>query len=296
MPTPWLVTAAGGALLALTAAFGGLNEVPDTPPAELGVGETFVGSDLSMTVLGVALTDTRPMSGLIVDEQAGERVLSVILEVVNEFDLPRVAESPGVAASPVIDGITVVGVTSTQPQLSRDGEGYAPITLQPGVPVRIAASWILTDDSVQPGDELPITLPGATHGVGQQHVTASRRSARALRAAQFCMISTMTIVAPAPASSARPEAMMATMLIHRGPGRRSARMPSTRPITAIPTPTNGNSPVKNAIPPKMIARTDRKLTPAFGSGPPGYTTPPGYCAPGYCAPGYCAPGYCAPGY
>ncbi|UNK71326.1 hypothetical protein [Microbacterium sp. H1-D42] len=166
VPTPWLITGGTGAALALTAAFGGLNGVSEPQIPELTVGESFSGSDLLMTVIGVELSDERAGSGVYPDAEKGERVLTVILDVTNEFTAPRTAASGG-ADSPVVDGITIEGVTTTPPGLARADDGTYGIHLQPDVPVRIVASWVVGAEDVQDGDEVRITLPDSTHGVGQ---------------------------------------------------------------------------------------------------------------------------------
>lgn len=54
VPTPWLITSGAGAVLAITAAFGGVHPVPVPPTPELTVGDSFTGSDLTMTVVARA--------------------------------------------------------------------------------------------------------------------------------------------------------------------------------------------------------------------------------------------------
>lgn len=165
VPTPWLITGGTGAVLALTAGFGGLNAVPEPAVPELTVGESFSGSDLLMTVVSVQLSDERPGSGVRPDPDAGERVLTVVVDVVNEFTAPRTAAA-GTPDSPVVDGIAIEGVTDAAPGLARADDGTLNIRLQPDVPVRVLASWVVDGDAVHDGDAVRISLPDSTHGVG----------------------------------------------------------------------------------------------------------------------------------
>jgi hypothetical protein len=165
IPTPWLITGAGAVALGATAAFGGLATAPVEPIPELSVGESFRGSDFDMTVLGVELRDDDDGTLVFLDEEKGERVLVVTLDVTNTFPTPRSSAS-GSDRRIAIDGIRVEGVEGA-PVLTRadDGTGYP--MLQPDVPARLLAAWVVGPDDLHDGDEVVLSLPDSTHYVGK---------------------------------------------------------------------------------------------------------------------------------
>lgn len=164
VPTSWLITGAGALLLGATALFGGLEAAAVDPTPSVAAGETFAGSDLEMTVLGVQLRDERGKALVFPDEEKGERVLVVVVDVVNTFDRPR-SSSDGAARSPVIDGIRLEGLDEP-PTISRADDGEASPALQPDVPARLLLAWLVGPDDFREGDEVTLTLPDSTHRVG----------------------------------------------------------------------------------------------------------------------------------
>jgi hypothetical protein len=161
IPTPWLLTAGGGVLLAATAAFGGLEEVQPPPVPTVLAGDQYTGSDLRLTVQGAELRTEGRMLGVYPDE--GERILAVIVEAVNTFDEPRPATSLS-SVSPVVDGIRVDGI-DIKPAVSR-ADGSGGMMLQPDVPARLVLAWVVGPDDLHDGDGVTLTLPDSTHRVG----------------------------------------------------------------------------------------------------------------------------------
>ena len=166
IPTSWLITGAGAVLLAATAAFGGLETAAVEPTPVVAVGETFAGSDLEMTVVGVELSDDRENAAVFPDEEKGERVLVVTVDVVNTFPKPRGAAASSASSSPVVDGILLEGLEE-KGQVSRADDGVISPRLQPDVPVRLLLSWIVGPDDFHDGQEVTLTLPDSDHYVGQ---------------------------------------------------------------------------------------------------------------------------------
>lgn len=164
VPTSWLITGAGAVLLAATALFGGLEAAAVDPIPVVAVGDEFVGSDIGMTVTGVELRDDRGEMALIPDAATGERILVVEVDAVNRFMLPRSAASDAVV-SPTIDGIGIEGLDEKAAVFRAGEEGGTPI-LQPDVPVSLLLGWIVGPDDFHDGDEITVTLPDSTHGVG----------------------------------------------------------------------------------------------------------------------------------
>ena len=168
VPTSWLVTGAGAALLAVTALFGGLEAAAVDPVPVVAVGETFEGSDLEMTVVGVELRDERSSALVFPDEEKGERVLAVEIDVVNTFSTPR-GSATSSKNSAVVDGIRIEGLDDTA-AVSRADDGTGSPMLQPDVPVRLLLAWVVGPDDFHDGDEIRLTLPDSTHRVGQSVV------------------------------------------------------------------------------------------------------------------------------
>lgn len=164
VPTSWLLTGAGAVLLGATALFGGLEAAAVDPTPSVAVGETFAGSDFEMTVVRVELSDDFDNVLVFPDEEQGERVLVVVVDVVNTFDTPRGSAS-GKKDSPVIDGIRLEGLDE-RPTISRADDGTGSPALQPDVPTRLLLAWLVGPDDFRDGDEVHLTLPDSTHYVG----------------------------------------------------------------------------------------------------------------------------------
>lgn len=165
IPTSWLITGAGAVLLATTAVFGGLEAAAVDPIPVVEVGETFTGSDLEMTVVGVELSDERDNVTPFPDEEKGERLLVVTVDVVNTFDKPR-QSIEGHALSPVVDGIRIEGLEQ-KGEVSRADDGEGSPWMQPDVPARLLLAWVVGPDDFHDGDEIALTLPDSDHYVGQ---------------------------------------------------------------------------------------------------------------------------------
>ncbi|MDF2509258.1 MAG: hypothetical protein K0Q52_3117 [Microbacterium sp.] len=156
-------------LLATTAVFGGLEAAAVDPTPVVEVGETFAGSDLEMTVRGVELRGKLSAESaqtlVFPDEDKGERILVVTVDVVNTFDKPR-PSTANPAQSPVIDGIRIEGLDEKGDVFRADDGERAP-RLQPDVPARLLLTWVVGPDDFHGGDEIALTLPDSNHYVGQ---------------------------------------------------------------------------------------------------------------------------------
>ncbi|MFC4137679.1 MULTISPECIES: hypothetical protein [unclassified Microbacterium] len=162
VPTGWLITGAGAILLGATAAFGGLQTVPEAGPVELAPGEHFIGADIDMSVVAVELSDTRQTAGVVPDE--GQRVLVVIIDATNLFDRARPVFGGNDTAA-AVDSIRVEGLDET-PKISRVDDGDGATWLQPDVPARLMVSWAVEPGDFADGDEVTVTLPDGEHTVG----------------------------------------------------------------------------------------------------------------------------------
>lgn len=168
IPTPWLISAGGAVLLAMTAAFGGLREVPAPQPPTVEVGEQHSGSDLEMTVRGVELRAERGNAASFPDREKDQKVLAVVVDVVNTFHRPRLATGLG-DPSHAVDGILVEGIDA-KPSIAYADGSSGTVWLQPDVPVRLVLSWVVDPDDLQgtlrDGAEVRVTLPDSSHRVG----------------------------------------------------------------------------------------------------------------------------------
>lgn len=168
VPTSWLIAGAGAVLLAATAVFGGLEAAAVDPTPTVALDESFSGSDLKMSVVGVELRSERGNASAYPDEEKGERVLVVVVDVVNTFPAPRSSISLK-AGSPVVDGIRVEGIDGS-PSVSRADDGSGSPMLQPDVPARLLVAWVVGESDFRDGEEIVLTLPDSTHRVGQSLV------------------------------------------------------------------------------------------------------------------------------
>ena len=164
VPTSWLITGAGAVLLATTAAFGGLATAPADPIPEIAVGDTFKGSGLEITVVGVELWDEAGNSAIYPDEEKGEKVLVVAVDVVSTFEKPR-STSSGPLNQGSVDAIRVAGLDDA-PSVSYRDDGEYSSMLQPDLPARLLLAWRVGSDDFHDGDVVSLTLPDATHRVG----------------------------------------------------------------------------------------------------------------------------------
>lgn len=167
IPTPWLITASGAALLATTAAFGGLADAPEPLP-ELAVGESYSGADFTFTVQSVQLRDDRGTTLVFPDEEKGERVLLVVVDVVNDFPTARTLSTSD-DPSWTVDGIRIDGI-DTEGTVTRP-DGSAASMLQPDLPTELVIAWVVGPNDFHDGDAVRLALPDATHYVGQSVIS-----------------------------------------------------------------------------------------------------------------------------
>ena len=160
VPTGWLISGAGAVLLASTAAFGGLAEVPKPKPVELTAGEHYIGSDLDMSVVSAGVGGEVRGTNLYPAE--GQRTLIAILDVTNEFDKPRRA-----GVKDTLAGIGVEDVATISFAADRVVDGSNLSVLQPDVQTRVRVAWLVDAADVAAGDEIRLVLPDSTHYVGK---------------------------------------------------------------------------------------------------------------------------------
>lgn len=148
------VTAAGIAAIAIT---GGFDAAVETGPSEHGLGDPFVSSHLEMTVERVAVLDELGFTGTYPDEDAGERLLAVLLEVTSLDAEPR-----GAAGVGSITSIRLANRPDDAPSIVVRGDtDFSSVTLQPDVPTRIILTWIVSADEVSAGDDVRLQIPDA---------------------------------------------------------------------------------------------------------------------------------------
>ena len=160
VPTGWLISGAGAVLLASTAAFGGLADVPQPKPAELRAGEHFVGSELDMSVVSAAI-GSGEVKGAGVTPDVGEKTVVVILDVTNEYTAPR-----PVRVKDTLGGIQLDGIETHRYDVNRVVDGSGAGFLQPDVPTRVRIAWTVDGGAVGAGDDIRVLLPDSTRFTG----------------------------------------------------------------------------------------------------------------------------------
>lgn len=177
VPTKWIATIGTLAFLGATAAFGGIAEVAKPAIPELSAGQMFLGAELEMTVVSAELADERSGSGVYPSDDGDDRVLTVVVDLVNRDQEPR--SSSGFDAA---RGITLVDVETRdvdkttsilngEASVARIDEPNFNPYLQPNVPVRVILSWQVAPDTLRDGDEIRLRLPTGVETVGTMVVS-----------------------------------------------------------------------------------------------------------------------------
>jgi len=160
VPTKWFATIGTVLFLAATAAFGGLNDVPAEAKVldELTVGQTHRSPQLAITVERAVLIDSLSGTGAFPDEEKGERLLVLLVEMENRWDRPLATfGSEGVQRAVLLEG----DARAADGIVREDDQTVTP-WLQPGVPALLAFSWVVPGAAYADGDPLRIVLSDAT--------------------------------------------------------------------------------------------------------------------------------------
>lgn len=163
VPAKWIGGIATAAVLASTAAFGGLSAVAVAPLPELAVGEMFTGAQLQITVQRALVVDELADTGV----KAGEsqRLLVVILDATNIDDDPR-----GTQTSGSVSEIRIEGMPDAPPTVARLDDATLSPWLQPGVPAALVLTWAVPASAFAEGDDVRVSLHTATKLTGQYFV------------------------------------------------------------------------------------------------------------------------------
>lgn len=154
VPTKWVSAAVVAVFLAATAAFGGMQPVEAASPVELAAGERHEGPMVALTLERAVLIDDFVEAGANADEEAGERVLAIVLTAENVSDRP--VQTLGSVFGEVLS-------LESMPDLAREGaarmdDATIGPTLQPGVPAEVVVSWVVPGDAFAGGDEIRVRL------------------------------------------------------------------------------------------------------------------------------------------
>ncbi|GAA2911109.1 hypothetical protein JOD62_001772 [Microbacterium keratanolyticum] len=177
VPTKWIATICTLAFLGATAAFGGAAEVAKPAIPELSAGQMFLGAELEMTVVSAELADERSGSGVSPAHDGDDRVLTVVLDVVNRDEEARTSYGYDAARGITLVDVETRDVDETTSILNGDASvaridepNFNPY-LQPNVPVRLILSWQVAADTLHDGDEIRLRLPTAVETVGTMVVS-----------------------------------------------------------------------------------------------------------------------------
>lgn len=130
------------------AAAGGLETVAAAGPEPRTLDETFVTSQMSISVDRIAVVDAFPGSGSFPDEDKGERVLAVLVDVTNLDVEPRATWGSGGLSSMRLDSRP-----DDTPNISVYGDlDFSSVTLQPDVPTRVLLTWVVSSDEIDDTD------------------------------------------------------------------------------------------------------------------------------------------------
>lgn len=160
VPVKWLSTGLLAVFLAATAAFGGLVEVERPGIPVLDAGETFIGAELEMTPVRIAVLDELRGSGVFPADD--ERVLTLIMDVQNLSEFARLSSATGSLSETRIEGLEKVA-----PAIARLDDETGHPWLQPLVPLRVALTWVVPAGAFADGDDVRLLLPTASRYVGQ---------------------------------------------------------------------------------------------------------------------------------
>lgn len=162
VPTKWFVSGGLVIFLAVSAAFGGLNDAAAAPIPQLTAGEPHTGAQLRITVDRAVLLDGFPEQGILPAE--GERLLVVVATVEDVWRDPASTRTSIGAA----DNLRPVGVpgldASSAPQsvaVISDGAEFP--DLQPGVPIELAFIWSIDPSALAEGDSMAIDVYDKTY-------------------------------------------------------------------------------------------------------------------------------------
>jgi hypothetical protein len=150
-----IAASALGLLIAIIAILGGFNSVTRPGHAEYGIDESFTSSHLDLTVERIAVLDELSGSGSYPDEDAGERVLAVLIDVTNMDAEPRTASDQG-----SLTAIRLDHRPDDRPNVSVYGDGdFSAVTLQPDVPTRVLLTWIVEEDEISDDEVVRLMIP-----------------------------------------------------------------------------------------------------------------------------------------
>lgn len=153
LPTRWFAGIATGLFLAVTAAFGGLATASEPPVPTAEADEAIVAAPFTVTVERAVLLDEFPEAGVYVDEEEGERVLAVQLDVVNTWTRPLAAQSEnGLTGAIRVEGLGPADSAAHYDDATRNPR------LQPGVSAPIVLTWVIDGDAFSEGDEIVVSV------------------------------------------------------------------------------------------------------------------------------------------
>lgn len=164
VPAKWIGGIATAAVLASTAAFGGLSAVAVPPLPELAVGETFTGAGLELTVERAILIDKAQESGATTVDD--ERLLILVIDATNLDDVARQSVYKG-----SVSELRIEQIGDVAPSVARIDDDTAIPWLQPGVPAQLALTWPIPASAIVDGDDVRVALHTATKHTGKYFVS-----------------------------------------------------------------------------------------------------------------------------
>ncbi|MET0956346.1 MAG: hypothetical protein ABWY68_10385 [Cryobacterium sp.] len=155
LPTKWLITGITTVLLALSALFGGLDDVPVPVIPVVEAGTEHAGLELSVTVGQALLIDGFPEQNITPDE--GNRLLVVRATVENTTSGP-LRLSTAQVHSLSLAGVPSLPSVAPPSDIVVIDDGSDKVVVQPRVPVELAYIWEVEADAVAAGDVVTVDL------------------------------------------------------------------------------------------------------------------------------------------
>lgn len=148
VPTSWVGSIALAGFLGITAAFGGLDATEPDPIPQVSAGEDYSNEQIRLNVERAVLIDDIEEFGI--TPEAGQRVLTVIVEVENLRDEPL---SEAESLTPTVRLAQFPDLPPAGVMRYDDGTNLA-LKFQPGVPAVVVIAWLVDEGTFAADQDL----------------------------------------------------------------------------------------------------------------------------------------------
>jgi hypothetical protein len=167
VPTGWFAGILTAVFLGVTAAFGGLTAVAAPPIAQLDAGDTHENAQFALTVERAVLIDELPEAGIFLEEDAGQRVLAVVVTAENVWTEALPSNNTG-GTQGVVGSVRIADLGDVPAEsIARFDDTTIDPYLQPDVPVQLVLTWAVDAEQFSDADELRLELRDFSLYTGQ---------------------------------------------------------------------------------------------------------------------------------